>query len=53
LPFNLSRHAEYPAFSVGENFSPDTAGHMALIPMRTAARPEAANENRCLPARFK
>jgi hypothetical protein len=30
-------HAEYPAFSVGENFSPDTAGHMAFIPLRTAA----------------
>jgi hypothetical protein len=29
--FVLSRHDEYPAFSVGENFSPDTAGHMALI----------------------
>jgi hypothetical protein len=28
-----------PAFSVGENFSPDTAGHMALISMQTAASP--------------
>jgi hypothetical protein len=35
------------------NFSPDNAGHMAVIPMRTAASPEAANYNRCLPARFK
>jgi hypothetical protein len=33
------RHAEYPALSVGENFSPCTAGHMALIPMRTTASP--------------
>jgi hypothetical protein len=31
--------AEYPAFSAGENFSPDTVGHMSLIPMRTAAAP--------------
>jgi hypothetical protein len=29
--------------------SPDTAGHMALKPMRTTA---AANQKRCLPARF-
>jgi hypothetical protein len=32
-------HGEYPAFSVGENFSPDTDGHVALIPMLTAASP--------------
>jgi hypothetical protein len=29
-------HTEYPAFYVGENFSPDTAGHMALISIWTA-----------------
>jgi hypothetical protein len=32
-------HAEFPAFSVGENFSPATAGHMTIIPMRSAASP--------------
>jgi hypothetical protein len=36
---NIGELRKYPAFSVGENFSPDTAGHMALIPMRTAASP--------------
>jgi hypothetical protein len=35
----VARHAEYPAIPVGENFSPYTAGHMAVIPMRTAASP--------------
>jgi hypothetical protein len=39
LSINDAMHVEYPAFSVGENFSPDTAGHMALIPMWTAALP--------------
>jgi hypothetical protein len=29
----LPYHAEYPVFSVGANFFPDTAGHMALKPM--------------------
>jgi hypothetical protein len=32
-------HAEYPAFSVGANFSPDTAEHIALKPMQTSASP--------------
>jgi hypothetical protein len=43
-------HAEYPAVSVGENFSLDTAEHMVLIPIcGLLPRPEAANQNRCLP----
>jgi hypothetical protein len=49
-------HAEYPAFSVGENISPDTPGHMAIgsyLCGLLLPRPEAANQNRCLPARFK
>jgi hypothetical protein len=29
----VTPHAEYPAFSIWENFSPDTAGHMVLIPI--------------------
>jgi hypothetical protein len=37
--YPMMRHAEYPAFSVGENFSSDTAGHMALIPMRARRQP--------------
>jgi hypothetical protein len=37
---HVKDHAEYQAFSIGEKFSPaDTAGHMAFIPMRTAASP--------------
>jgi hypothetical protein len=30
---HLRLHAEYAVFSVGANFSPDTAGHIALKPM--------------------
>jgi hypothetical protein len=40
LTENIFLHAEYLAFSGGENFSPDTASHKALIiPMQTAALP--------------
>jgi hypothetical protein len=35
----ICSYDEYPEFSVGESFSPDTAGHMALIPVWTAASP--------------
>jgi hypothetical protein len=42
-------HAEYPTFSVGANFFPDSAGHIALKPMR----PEGTNQIRCLPERLK
>jgi hypothetical protein len=42
-----------PALSVGENFSSDTAGHMALILCGLLPCPETAKQNRCLPARFK
>jgi hypothetical protein len=38
-PALRNHHAEYPAFSVGQNFSQDTAGHIALMPVRTAASP--------------
>jgi hypothetical protein len=38
-----TNHAEYPAFSVGENFSPDTAGHMPSNLCGLLPRPEAAN----------
>jgi hypothetical protein len=33
------RHAEYPPFSAGANYSPDTAGHMALKLMRITDSP--------------
>jgi hypothetical protein len=32
-----TEHSEYPAFSVGANFSPNTAGHIAPKPMQTTA----------------
>jgi hypothetical protein len=44
--------AEYQPFSVGANLSPETAEHITPKPMRMP-RIEAANQNRCLPARFK